>query len=76
MVGKLRNEGMMIYENRTKTGVSYRVGTIKSDYRCWYQQSIWEASCLLKLLKLIRLEAVSEVQRTLFNLVIKEFYEH
>ena len=28
MVGKLRNEGMMIYENRTSTGhVSYRVGT-------------------------------------------------
>jgi len=27
MVGKLRNEGMMIYENRSTTGVSYRVGT-------------------------------------------------
>ena len=28
MVGKLRNEGMMIYENRSKkTGVSFRVGT-------------------------------------------------
>ena len=27
MVGKLRNEGMMIYENRTSSGVSYRVGT-------------------------------------------------
>jgi hypothetical protein len=27
MVGKLRNEGMMIYENRTSKGVSYRVGT-------------------------------------------------
>ena len=28
MVGKLRNEGMMIYENRTSTGhVAYRVGT-------------------------------------------------
>ena len=27
MVGKLRNEGMMIYENRTSPGVSYRVGT-------------------------------------------------
>ena len=27
MVGKLRNEGLMIYENRSKTGVSYRVGT-------------------------------------------------
>ena len=27
MVGKLRNEGVMIYENRSrKTGVSYRVG--------------------------------------------------
>ena len=26
MVGKLRNEGMMIYENRTSSGVSYRVG--------------------------------------------------
>ena len=25
MVGKLRNEGMMIYENRTSSGVSYRV---------------------------------------------------
>ena len=25
MVGKLRNEGMMIYENRTSKGVSYRV---------------------------------------------------
>ena len=24
---KLRNEGLMIYENRSKTGVSYRVGT-------------------------------------------------
>ena len=28
MVGKLRNEGMMIYENKTSTGhVAYRVGT-------------------------------------------------
>ena len=27
MVGKLRNDGMMIYENRTSAGVSYRVGT-------------------------------------------------
>ena len=28
MVGKLRNQGLMIYENRSKkTGVSYRVGT-------------------------------------------------
>ena len=27
MVGKLRNEGMMIYENKTSKGVSYRVGT-------------------------------------------------
>ena len=27
MVGKLRNEGMMIYENRGSKGVSYRVGT-------------------------------------------------
>ena len=27
MVGKLRNEGMMIYENRTSAGVTYRVGT-------------------------------------------------
>ena len=27
MGGKLRNEGMMIYENRTSAGVSYRVGT-------------------------------------------------
>ena len=27
MVGKLRNEGMMIYENRSAKGVSYRVGT-------------------------------------------------
>ena len=27
MVGKLRNEGMMIYENRGSNGVSYRVGT-------------------------------------------------
>ena len=28
MVGKLRNEGMMIYENKTYTGhVAYRVGT-------------------------------------------------
>jgi hypothetical protein len=27
MVGKLRNEGMMIYENRSSKGVSYRVGT-------------------------------------------------
>ena len=27
MVGKLRNEGMMIYENRSTAGVSYRVGT-------------------------------------------------
>jgi hypothetical protein len=27
MVGKLRNEGLMIYENRTSAGVSYRVGT-------------------------------------------------
>ena len=26
VVGKLRNEGMMIYENRTSSGVSYRVG--------------------------------------------------
>ena len=27
MVGKLRNEGMMIYENRSSKVVSYRVGT-------------------------------------------------
>ena len=27
MVMKLRNEGMMIYENRSSKGVSYRVGT-------------------------------------------------
>ena len=27
MVGKLRNDGMMIYEYRTSAGVSYRVGT-------------------------------------------------
>ena len=27
MVGKLRNEGMMIYEHRSNKGVSYRVGT-------------------------------------------------
>ena len=27
MVGKLRNQGLMIYENRTSSGVSYRVGT-------------------------------------------------
>ena len=27
MVGKLRNEGMMIYENRSSKGVSYIVGT-------------------------------------------------
>ena len=27
MVGKLRNEWMMIYENRSSKGVSYRVGT-------------------------------------------------
>ena len=28
MVGKLRNEGIMIYENKTSTGhVAYRVGT-------------------------------------------------
>ena len=27
MVGKLRNEGMMIYENRSAKGDSYRVGT-------------------------------------------------
>lgn len=27
MVGKLRNEGLMIYENRSSNGVSYRVGT-------------------------------------------------
>ena len=27
MVGKLRNEGLMIYENRSSKGVSYRVGT-------------------------------------------------
>ena len=28
MVGKLRNEGMMIYENKTSTGhVAYRVGS-------------------------------------------------
>ncbi len=26
MIGKLRNEGLMIYENRTSAGVSYRVG--------------------------------------------------
>ena len=27
MVGKLRNEGLMIYENRSANGVSFRVGT-------------------------------------------------
>ena len=60
MVGKLRNEGMMIYENRTSVVFLIElIYHIKSDYRLWYQQSIWEANCLLKLLKLIRLEAVS-----------------
>ena len=49
MVGKLRNEGMMIYENKSKTGVSYRVDTSKAIIQ-WYQQSIWEASSLLKLI--------------------------
>ena len=32
MVGKLRNEGMMIYENRTSKGVSYRVGTTSKAF--------------------------------------------
>ena len=32
MVGKLRNEGLMIYENRSSNGVSYRVGTFKSNF--------------------------------------------
>ena len=27
MIGKLRNQGVMIYTNRSKDGVSYRVGT-------------------------------------------------
>ena len=27
MIGKLRNQGLMIYENRSTNGVSYRVGT-------------------------------------------------
>ena len=32
MVMKLRNEGMMIYENRSSKGVSYRVGTLKAKH--------------------------------------------
>jgi hypothetical protein len=27
MIGKLRNQGVMIYTNRSKAGVSFRVGT-------------------------------------------------
>ena len=27
MIGKLRNQGVMIYTNKSKDGVSYRVGT-------------------------------------------------
>jgi hypothetical protein len=27
MIGKLRNQGLMIYTNKSKAGVSYRVGT-------------------------------------------------
>ena len=27
MIGKLRNQGLMIYENRSADGVSFRVGT-------------------------------------------------
>jgi hypothetical protein len=27
MIGKLRNQGVMIYTNRSSKGVSYRVGT-------------------------------------------------
>ena len=27
MIGKLRNQGVMIYTNKTSNGVSYRVGT-------------------------------------------------
>ncbi len=27
MIGKLRNQGVMIYTNKSKSGVSYRVGT-------------------------------------------------
>ena len=31
MIGKLRNQGLMIYENRSKkTGVSYRVGLLRA----------------------------------------------
>ena len=44
-----------------KLSVSYRVGTIKSDYR-WYQQSIWEASAFFTQTNTLRLEAVSEEQ--------------
>jgi hypothetical protein len=36
MIGKLRNQGVMIYTNKSSKGVSYRVGnSIKSCYRCW-----------------------------------------
>jgi hypothetical protein len=42
MVGKLRNEGMMIYENRTSAGVSYRVGTPSKSCNCsWSNCFIW-----------------------------------
>ena len=41
MVGKLRNEGMMIYENRSSNGVSYRVNAFKSNFDHWYEQSVW-----------------------------------
>ena len=42
MIGKLRNQGLMIYENRSKkTGVSYRVGRpSNSNFSCWYEQSV------------------------------------
>jgi hypothetical protein len=42
MIGKLRNQGVMIYTNKTSKGVSYRVGTpSKADYRCWTKSIIW-----------------------------------
>lgn len=43
MVGKLRNEGMMIYENRTSAGVSYRVGSPSKAVIAAGQQALFGA---------------------------------
>ena len=75
MVGKLRNEGMMIYENRTSKGVSYRVGTHQKRLSLLVSTKYLGSKLLTQTTKTYKIRG-GVGSTALFNLVIKEFYEH